>query len=225
MTPSSSMPERTFLAVLVLGASWLATAMTGCREAASHASAEPSPLPVAACFAARIGATKRSGTNGSTQGGFELDELVPQRGPVVPEQSQRLILNTLPHPVGAIVRGNALGGETRMALAPVVVLGEVDETVANERLDVSTDRRGIGSNCVCQVSEWHASCHPKRCEDRPLGAPDAGFLERVVVGSGEGAAGSTHTSTDAAHRRHDVDLERLTHNFRIHAFSELARHC
>ncbi len=41
-----SMSERAFLAILVLGASWIATALTGCREAASHASAEPSPLPV-----------------------------------------------------------------------------------------------------------------------------------------------------------------------------------
>ena len=55
---------------------------------------------------------------------LELDQLLPQCGPVVAEKTQRLVLDALPVAVGPVVGSNTLRRESRVPLPPVVVFSE-----------------------------------------------------------------------------------------------------
>jgi hypothetical protein len=166
---------------------------------------------------------RRRLTGGSTQGGLELDELLSHRGPVVSEESERFVLDTLPLSVGARVDGDALRGEPSVALPPVLVGREVDEPIAAQRLDVSADRRRVAPDRVREVAERHASGHAQRRQDRPLGAADPHGAEGVVVGGSQRTARASHARADATHRRPHVDVELLSHSLYMHLFAEDAR--
>jgi hypothetical protein len=159
----------------------------------------------------------------SAELGFERDELLPHRAPLVAEQSEGFVLNSLPESVGTVVGRDSLRCEARVSLAPIVVASEVDHAVANERADVAADRRGVAPHRVGQVAERHASCDPKRGEDGPLRAPDSSLAECLVVGGRDGATRAAHSSANASHRRHHVQFVRIVHSLYMHHCPEIAR--
>jgi hypothetical protein len=168
-----------------------------------------------ALFAVWLTLRARSNRGGSTQGGLELDELLLQRGPVIAQQTQRLVLHALPISVGAVVRSDAGRRETSVPLASIAGFAEVDQSIAHERPDVTADGRGIGPDGVREVAEGDAARDAKHGEDGPLRAPDARHSERVVVSGGDRATRPTHARPDAPHRFPDVDLEQLRHPLHI----------
>ena len=180
-------------------------------------------LLLGAGLALSLVAIRRNRESGSPQGGLELDELVAQSGPIVAEQSQRFVLDALPHAVGAVVRRDAFRREPSVPLPAVVILGEVDEAVPDQRPNVAADRRRVGADGLGQIAEGHASGDAEGRENRPLGAADARLPERVVVRGGQGAACSTHARPHAAHRLHDVDVLLRSHVLYMHLFEKNAR--
>ena len=154
---------------------------------------------------------------------FELGELVSHRAPFVAEESKRFVLDLLPLGVGPVVGRYPLGREPRVTLPAVALLGEVDQTFSNERLNVPADRRRVGADRLGEIAERKASRYTQRGEDRPLRAADAGLTEGVVESGRERTTGAPHPSSDAAHRFHDVDVQVVSHIFHMHLLMEEAR--
>jgi hypothetical protein len=155
--------------------------------------------------------------------GLERDELFTYREPVVAQQIERLILDALPQPVGAVVGRDPSGRQTRMPLAPVFVRREVHEAVADQRADVAAHGGGVAADRVGEVAKGHAARNAESRENRPLRAPDARLSKGLVIGGRQRAAGAAHARPDAAHRGHHVDVVGFDHSMYMHPSSGMAR--